>query len=238
MLNLALTTAGIYRIVNERTETIYVGSAVDVQARIRSHRGMLRRGVHDNIHLQRSWDKDGASAFAFERLTTCDVDDLTAKEQWWVDFYRDNGTPLYNLRPVVESQLGLKHSAESRAKMSAAKRRLSSETRAKMSEAARRYRELHPEEFAGRGFQKGQPSWNKGKPFSAESRARMSEAQSRRKPRSEETRRKLSLAGTNPSEETRARRSVSIRAAWAKKSTEERAAIKQKAWATRRAEAC
>lgn len=170
MINLS----GVYRIVHREKGKLYIGSSVTVRARLQAHRNRLRRGVHDNCHLQRAWIRDGESAFEFESLVTCRAEDLARTEQWWVDYYRENGVALYNQRPAVESNLGMRQSAESRAKMSAAKRNPSTETRARMSVAAKQFRATHPEFYqtlgprpkwteAQRDKLRGRAPWNKGK---------------------------------------------------------------------------
>ena len=58
--------AGIYYIRNLINGKFYLGRAVDINARWRQHRGALRKGTHDNKHLQRSFQKYGEDSFRLE----------------------------------------------------------------------------------------------------------------------------------------------------------------------------
>ena len=46
----------------------YVGSSIDIPARLVTHRGELKRGKHSNPILQRAWSKHGEAAFSFDTL--------------------------------------------------------------------------------------------------------------------------------------------------------------------------
>lgn len=108
--------SGIYHITNTVNGKRYVGSAVSFQRRWLEHRSLLRRGLHHSRILQRAWNKYGEQAFAFKPLLVCAKTDLIFYEQRAIDTFR----PEYNISPTAGNCLGFKHSAESRARMSAA----------------------------------------------------------------------------------------------------------------------
>jgi len=85
------------------------------------HRSDLRRGVHDNPHLQYAWDKYGEDAFEFMVCEYVeDHEKLIEREQYWFDFHRML-TKVYNYGSMVRHpMLGRKASVESRQKLSAA----------------------------------------------------------------------------------------------------------------------
>ena len=83
--------------------------------RWKEHQRGLARGNHHSRFLQRDWSKRGAEAFEFRIALFCKPEDLLFYEQTLIDFYK----PEYNTAPIAGSQLGFRHSAESRAKMSA-----------------------------------------------------------------------------------------------------------------------
>lgn len=56
---------GIYKIINIVSNSFYIGSAVNLQRRKARHFSELRKGKHNNRHLQRAWDKYGEQAFVF-----------------------------------------------------------------------------------------------------------------------------------------------------------------------------
>jgi group I intron endonuclease len=118
--------AGIYRIALEDGRC-YVGQSVDVEWRWYIHRWDLNNGAHHSPYLQRCWSKYGEGAFIHEMLEVCDTDGLDVKtvrdllaerEQYWMDKLQ----PVFNSDPAAGSPLGRKHTAESRAKMSAAQK--------------------------------------------------------------------------------------------------------------------
>lgn len=110
-------TSAIYAIVNQVTRDMYVGSAVVVKRRWNAHRNTLTKKCHHSIRLQRAYEKYGADAFDWEIIQFVDdKSNLIPREQFWIDFFK----PAYNSRPIANSPLGTKATAETRAKMSAA----------------------------------------------------------------------------------------------------------------------
>jgi len=167
--------SGVYVIRNTRNQKQYIGSSANIKKRWGAHLSDLRCGQHSNQHLQRAFDKYGESAFIFSVLE--DVEEcaqLIPREQ----YYLDTLSPEYNIAPAAGSRLGCHHSAEARARMSAAHmgHAVSDEQRRKQSVAMM-----------------GERNPNFGKPITAERRQKLSEACKGKYP-SKETRRKMSLA--------------------------------------------
>ena len=136
-------TSGIYSITNIKNKKRYIGSAVNIKKRWDRHRVDLRGGKHHSRHLQAAWNKYGEKAFRFEIITTCEPEDLIAQEQFWIDAFQAADFRYgYNRAPIANSQLGVKRSPETLAKMSLASkgRAPSPETRAKLSAASK---EMH-----------------------------------------------------------------------------------------------
>lgn len=152
-----MAVSGIYAISNNHTGRTYVGQATNVSARWSAHRRSLRRGVHDNHHLQRSVAKHGLDAFTFILLQTVpDRNHLTAVEESLLSYYRTLPAGVYNQAgPAASPNLGRKFSdlhkarigqsnkgrtytTETLARMSAAKkgRTLTAAHREKMAEAS------------------------------------------------------------------------------------------------------
>lgn len=162
--------AGVYKItLNGR---IYVGSAVCLSNRWKSHRHELSRGKHHSRFLQSAYDKHGISEAAFEVLEAVeDTSKLIEREQAWLDRLRpfDGG---YNTCRVAGSRLGVPATAETKAKQSKAHKGkiFSAETRKKLAEASR------------------------GHAVSDEMRAKISAANRKRGPLSKEQREKISAA--------------------------------------------
>ena len=125
--------SGIYQIVNTVNGRRYIGRAISLTRRWGLHRSALRRGDHDNSHLQRAWNKYGESAFNFLVIGTCQPTDLIRMEQHLLDDVR----PEYNISPTAGSNFGTVHSLEARANMSVAAKGkvMSPEARAKIGAA-------------------------------------------------------------------------------------------------------
>lgn len=110
--------AGVYAITSQDGRR-YIGSAVNIEKRWKEHRRGLSAGTHHSRFLQRAWNKRGPGAFAFSVLLLCDRGNVLFYEQRCLDAF----APEYNTAPTAGSQLGYRHSAESRARMSASRPR-------------------------------------------------------------------------------------------------------------------
>ena len=159
---------GVYKIVNLIDNTTYIGSSVNVWKRFIIHKHLLRHNKHDNVHLQRAWNKFNESDFEFYVVE--ETENLTEREQYWLDYYKLNGK-IYNLcLECVESQLGIKRTSNSKKRMSEAKigKIASLETKKKMSES---HKKIMTEEK-----RKKISEFHKGKKLSEETRKKISEA--------------------------------------------------------------
>jgi group I intron endonuclease len=116
--------SGIYSIRNIENGKVYIGSAVSIKKRWQGHKLLLGKKCHENSRLQNAWNKYGAEKFDFQILESVDdISRLIEREQFWMDEAKAaNKAAGYNLRPKAGSQLGFKHSLESREKNAAAKR--------------------------------------------------------------------------------------------------------------------
>lgn len=191
-----LARSGIYRIVNTVNGKHYVGSALCFRKRWNSHRWGFANKKHPNRFLMAAWLKHGAESFVFEVLEFCSAEQLIIREQWWIDETK----PAYNLAPRAGNCLGVKHSEETRRRVSernkgnkySVGRVVSAETRAKIGQANRgRVGIKHsPEVVAMRA------AAHRGMKRSDETRRRISDAMVGKKmpPRTFEHRQKISLA--------------------------------------------
>lgn len=83
---------GIYKIKNIINNDCYIGSAKDINRRWQRHKSALKHNHHENIHLQRAWNKYGEENFIFEIIEECDINDLLIIEQKYLDL-----NPEYNI---------------------------------------------------------------------------------------------------------------------------------------------
>jgi len=136
------TRSGVYAIKNTINGKVYVGSAVTLKNRRHTHMAMLRQNKHHSRKLQNSWNKYGESAFVFEVLErVVDKELLVIREQYQIDLL-DSVKRGYNICPAAGSPLGVKHTDETRRKVSLALtgRPCSAETKAKMSASRMGYK--------------------------------------------------------------------------------------------------
>lgn len=184
----------VYAIINIVNDKHYVGQTYNNLKRFGEHLKTLRTGKHCNRLLQRAYYKYGEGCFIFVTLEKCDLENLTIKEQYWIDILK----PEYNLAPVAGSQLGYKHTDEAKQNMSNSHKgyKASPETRAKMSEQRKgnkfaagvkqsiEHIEARARVIRGRPVSKEtlakRSASLKGRVFSEETKRKMSEAAKRR----------------------------------------------------------
>lgn len=226
--------SGIYQITNTVNSKRYVGSAVNLHARLGGHRRHLNRGTHHNAHLQSAWRKYGAAAFAFRVLLICAKEDLYFFEQRCIDAF-DVVSNGYNHSPTAGTVLGIKRTPEYIQRMSAGKR---GKLQTEKTKAARRATMNRPDvraklsascKAAIRKPKTAEHVRNVGlaqigKVVSAETRAKLRAFNlgKKRGPHSEETKLKISLAQVGRSKPNT-------------QSAEQRRVAGLKAWITRRA---
>ena len=129
--------AGIYKIENVINGHCYIGQTTGFNERKYRHFYRLENNKHVNKHLQSAYKKYGKESFVFKILLYCEKSELTHYEQTFVDTFK----PAYNIcRECVDSTKGYKHTEESIRKMSSAsignanaKGKRSEESKLKMS---------------------------------------------------------------------------------------------------------
>lgn len=131
--------SGVYAIRCTANAKVYIGSAIKFSKRWNEHRRHLKKGIHPSPSLQRAWTKYGADEFVFEVLEFAQPADLVQAEQRWLDKVQPFSKKGFNTLTVAYSVLGFKHTADSRAKMSASHKELefTPEHRANLLAAAR-----------------------------------------------------------------------------------------------------
>lgn len=70
-------STGIYQIRNLVNGKIYIGSAVNINSRWRTHKANLNLNKHKSKHLQASWNKYGINTFIFKVLEYCEREKLS-----------------------------------------------------------------------------------------------------------------------------------------------------------------
>ena len=114
----------IYAIKNRSNNKVYIGSSVNYRRRKTHHLSRLKANDHENSHLQRAYNKYGKDSFLFNIIeTVSNRENIIIREQYWIDYHRSyNRNFGYNLQPKAYSNLGNKHSEETKAKISVLKK--------------------------------------------------------------------------------------------------------------------
>ena len=142
--------------------------------RLKQHRGMLIKGNHHSIALQRAWNKYGAGAFQFNVLAILEERELASAEQRLLDICFIKEPDLYNIaRGAYAPMRGRKHTAEWHERSLKWKRGNRSKTGLP---GPRKGQKLSDEELKLRRER------NPRRVFSAETRAKMSAARMGRTP--------------------------------------------------------
>jgi len=170
--------SGIYQIENQVNGKRYIGSAVDLRKRRQNHFSALHCGGHENQHLQRAFNKYGGDTFVFEVLEETEPKKLIIREQYYIDLL----LPEYNISSIAGSPLGIRHTDEARANMSAARKgkHHSEATRRKISEANKGRPVSAETRKKISGTQRGSRGHNYGKHLSEDARRKISNAQKTR----------------------------------------------------------
>ena len=97
-----LKACGIYMIFCSVSSKRYIGSAKKILRRWNSHKSLLRRNRHKNIHLQSAYNKYGAESFSITVLETCSEENLLSREIFWIEKYQTkNNTYGYKKPPFI-----------------------------------------------------------------------------------------------------------------------------------------
>ena len=97
--------AGVFQVKNIANGKVLLGSSLNLEGPLNSHKFMLTIGSHRNEGLQKEWNEYGADKFMFEILEVVKVkddpnfnldDELTLLEQIWLEKLQPFGDRGYN----------------------------------------------------------------------------------------------------------------------------------------------
>lgn len=97
--------AGVFQIKNTANGKILLGSSLNLEGPLNSHKFMLSIGKHRNAELQKDWNAYGQDKFVFEILEVVKIKDdphfnleveLTLLEQIWLEKLQPFGEKGYN----------------------------------------------------------------------------------------------------------------------------------------------
>ena len=102
--------AGVFQVRNLENGKVLLGSSLNLDGPLNSHRFMLWAGSHRNRELQKDWNESGPEKFAFEILEVVEErddpgfrvdDELDLLEQIWIDRLEPFGERGYNRDPNI-----------------------------------------------------------------------------------------------------------------------------------------
>lgn len=135
---------GIYLIINKVNHKVYVGQTKDrFIERYWHHQWKLKKQIHDNTHLQKSWNKYGEENFEFSVIhILSNNENIDSLERYYIDLY-DNSVGIYNIQSGGQDHTnkGRHLSEETKIKIGMANKikslgkKASVETKEKMSKA-------------------------------------------------------------------------------------------------------
>lgn len=102
--------AGVFQVKNLANGKVLLGSSLNLDGPLNSHKFMLQIGRHRIEALQRDWNEYGPEKFRFEILEVVKVtdephfnlsDELTLLEQIWIEKLQPFGNRGYNTRQNI-----------------------------------------------------------------------------------------------------------------------------------------
>lgn len=100
---------GIYKITNTINNKVYIGQSINIEKRFGEHkRNAFNPKTHTYYYpLYCAIRKYHIDNFTFEVLEECSVEELTTREQYWIDRYNSlDGNYGYNLVPATDPKRG------------------------------------------------------------------------------------------------------------------------------------
>lgn len=92
-------SSGVYRIINNANNKVYIGSSINLNQRKSQHFYALRNNIHRNINLQNDYNKFEINDFVFEILEfTIDLKELINREQYWIN---NSIFEIYNISNIA-----------------------------------------------------------------------------------------------------------------------------------------
>lgn len=90
-------TSGVYKIQNVLTEFIYIGCSQNIEKRFKQHLNKLKKGNHQNRHLQGSFNKHGLENFVFEVIFEAYCEECVLKNFESLFIWSEDPSKLYNI---------------------------------------------------------------------------------------------------------------------------------------------
>lgn len=91
-------TIGIYAIVNNELNKVYIGKSKHIEKRWYEHSAHLRTNSHHNKELQKDWFRYGEDKFSFHIVQECSPVEIDILETELIARYREKNLYNYNFK--------------------------------------------------------------------------------------------------------------------------------------------
>lgn len=113
----------VYKITNKINGKLYIGKAKNSLIRFAAHKMIAKGGPEkykDRFHyIHKAIRKYGEENFSMEEIDSCEEEsEIFKKEIYWIAKYKEDKYILYNITNGGEGISGMKHSEETKKKMS------------------------------------------------------------------------------------------------------------------------
>ena len=77
--------SAIYKIICTPLDKIYIGSSKNLYSRCIQHKSKLNKKKHENIELQKAWNKYGSNNFVFQIIEFVEPEELHKTEEYYIE---------------------------------------------------------------------------------------------------------------------------------------------------------
>jgi len=105
---------GVYKIYNNQTGRVYIGSSCRIEYRWTDHKRSLKNHCHANYLMQQDYEKYGMDSFEFSIVEVCDDDSKLEREKYYAEEVYDclnidgKNSKGYNLAPYLNVDFAVK----------------------------------------------------------------------------------------------------------------------------------
>lgn len=99
--------SGVYAIISEPLQGVYVGESINIGSRWRQHKWGLNKGTSEIKGLQSAWPlyKDTFKLIILEQVKDKNKDILLTREYFYIKYYKSFGYDVYNRMLIYDNTI-------------------------------------------------------------------------------------------------------------------------------------